>query len=103
MPLSHPMSSQSAPTSRAGSPAPQLEHRKSIAAEILPSPTPDTASVPYVELPAHAVRDSLLHSGSGFDNYRGLYNLAILVLVRRSSHAVQSDSHSGCYELPYCY
>ena len=95
------MSSQSAPTSRAGSPAPQLERRKSIAAEILPSPTPDTASVPYVELPAHAVRDSLLHSGSGFDNYRGLYNLAILVLVCFFLAPFDLIGAPGCHKLSY--
>ena len=51
--------------------------------ELLPAaPAAGEADVPFIELPAHAPRDSLLHSGSGFDNYRGLYNLAILALVR---------------------
>jgi hypothetical protein len=30
---------------------------------------------------AHATRDSLLHSGTGFEDFRGLYNLALLALV----------------------
>ena len=50
--------------------------------ELLPAePAEDEKDVPFIELAAHAPRDSLLHSGSGFDNYRGLYNLAILALV----------------------
>ena len=51
--------------------------------EVLPAAkTSQEKLAPFIELPAHAPRDSLLHSGSGFDNYRGLYNLALLALVR---------------------
>lgn len=52
-------------------------------ADILPAEPPQSAkhSIPMVEMPAHALRDSMLHSGSGFNNYRGLYNLAIIALV----------------------
>jgi hypothetical protein len=54
-------------------------------ADILPAEPPQSArhSIPMVEMPAHALRDSMLHSGSGFNNYRGLYNLAIIALVSR--------------------
>lgn len=52
-------------------------------ADILPAEPPQSAkhSISMVEMPAHALRDSMLHSGSGFNNYRGLYNLAIIALV----------------------
>ncbi len=35
----------------------------------------------HLAMPSHAQRDSLLHSKSGFDDFRGLYNLALLALV----------------------
>lgn len=43
-----------------------------------------------IEMPAHALRDSMLHSGSGFNNYRGLYNLALIALVRRLEGSIDS-------------
>ncbi len=55
--------------------------RASGVADVLPGePTED---IPALEQPSHAVRDSMLHSNSGFNNYRGLYNLALIALVRR--------------------
>ena len=59
------------------------EHvRSPSAADVLPHASQQASKdVPFIELPAHAARDSLLHSGSGFDNYRGLYNLALLALA----------------------
>ena len=54
-------------------------------ADILPAEPPSFSAhaIPMLEMPAHALRDSMLHSGSGFNNYRGLYNLALIALVRR--------------------
>lgn len=59
----------------------RLRRSTGIADVLPPRPEVLTRQIPSVELPAHAVRDSMLHQGSGFDNYRGLYNLALLGLV----------------------
>eukprot|EP00730_Choanoeca_flexa_P016397 TRINITY_DN7729_c0_g1_i2.p1 TRINITY_DN7729_c0_g1~~TRINITY_DN7729_c0_g1_i2.p1 ORF type:complete len:513 (+),score=81.15 TRINITY_DN7729_c0_g1_i2:50-1540(+) len=58
--------------------------RASGLADVLPAEPPKKAphkSIPAFEMPAHAARDSMLHSKSGFTNYRGLYNLALIMLV----------------------
>lgn len=48
-----------------------------------------------LEMPAHAVRDSMLHSQSGFDDFRGLYNLGLLALVSRTTPCAGADA-LGC-------
>eukprot|EP00049_Salpingoeca_infusionum_P015588 m.305474 g.305474 ORF g.305474 m.305474 type:complete len:508 (+) comp15907_c0_seq12:376-1899(+) len=41
---------------------------------------PPGRHIPYLAMPAHAKRDSLLSSTSHFDDFRGVYNLALIVL-----------------------
>ena len=59
--------------------------RSSGIADVLPAEPAKPQSIPAFEMPAHAMRDSLLHSKSGFTNYRGLYNLALIMLVSDSA------------------
>ncbi|EGD82136.1 acyl-coenzyme A:diacylglycerol acyltransferase 1 [Salpingoeca rosetta] len=57
--------------------------RKSGIADVLPLEPPKKMKkdIHMFEMPAHAARESMLSSGSGFNNYRGLYNLAIIALL----------------------
>eukprot|EP00051_Salpingoeca_urceolata_P006328 m.83956 g.83956 ORF g.83956 m.83956 type:complete len:528 (+) comp14781_c0_seq3:165-1748(+) len=58
--------------------SPSRRHlRKGSVVFVLP---PVEGELPLLERPAHDVRDSLLHSKSGFDDFRGIYNLAVLAL-----------------------
>eukprot|EP00043_Microstomoeca_roanoka_P009323 m.88821 g.88821 ORF g.88821 m.88821 type:complete len:505 (-) comp14551_c2_seq1:91-1605(-) len=55
--------------------------RKSGIADLLPSEPPkQRKDIHMLDMPAHAARASMLSSGSGFNNYRGLYNLALIAL-----------------------
>ncbi|XP_065186431.1 diacylglycerol O-acyltransferase 1-like [Sycon ciliatum] len=52
----------------------------------VPSPTPDAPEEEEVRRrQLHVVRDSLLHTGSGFGNYRGLLNWLLLLLILSNS------------------
>ena len=55
--------------------------RASGIADVLPAVKAPHTRIPAYEMPAHALRDSMLHSKSGFTNYRGLFNLALIMLV----------------------
>eukprot|EP00048_Salpingoeca_helianthica_P013667 m.205958 g.205958 ORF g.205958 m.205958 type:complete len:472 (+) comp15533_c1_seq1:2634-4049(+) len=65
--------------------APAVLRRSSSATELLPAKLDDAKlkepDTHHLDQSAHAVRDSLLHSGSGFEDFRGLYNLALLALI----------------------
>ncbi len=69
-------------------------------------PEEPTEQVPLLEMPAHSIRESLLQSGSNFDNFRGFINLALLALVRlvllvgRSNPETLSSIHLLMPRLP---
>ncbi len=72
---------RSASSSSTGLPA---STSSTSAMEVLPHPPPADgapARAHYLDEPAHAVRDSLFHSGTEFHDFRGFINLALLCLV----------------------
>eukprot|EP01147_Barroeca_monosierra_P009553 gene9553-1782_t len=68
---------------------PELMNRRASITDVLPREPPKTLKgIHMLEMPAHATRDSMLTWGSGYSNYRGLYNLAIIILFAFGSRLV---------------
>eukprot|EP00055_Hartaetosiga_balthica_P015789 m.96011 g.96011 ORF g.96011 m.96011 type:complete len:615 (+) comp8959_c3_seq1:170-2014(+) len=63
-----------------------------------------TSSIPTLLMPAHAARDSMLSSSSGYTNYRGLFNLAIIALfVFGTRVVVENISKYGILVTPIAW